>query len=75
MGLLESGEVHPRYASAWNEILNRSVAQICEALVATGEHAVALRQCSPFAGALDSKTRWKIWREVGTSFGSPGPTP
>ena len=26
--------------------------------------AQALRQCSPFAGAVDPRTRWSIWRDV-----------
>jgi hypothetical protein len=28
------------------------------------EEARALRQVTPFAGAIDPRTRWRIWREV-----------
>jgi len=28
------------------------------------DRAKALRQCSPFAGVVDPRTRWKLWREV-----------
>jgi hypothetical protein len=24
----------------------------------------ALRQCTPFAGVVDPRTRWRIWRET-----------
>jgi hypothetical protein len=34
------------------------------------EGARALRQCSPFAGVIDPRTRWRIWREVRERFAS-----
>jgi hypothetical protein len=39
-------------------------------LVDPGESARALRQCSPFAGVVDSRTRWSIWRAVREEFGA-----
>jgi hypothetical protein len=61
---LESGTVHPRYAEAWNEVLSRPLADIQAALTEESEKARALRQMTPFAGAIDPRTRWRIWREV-----------
>jgi hypothetical protein len=34
------------------------------ALLDEGEHARALRQSSPFAGAIDRRTRWRMHAEV-----------
>lgn len=61
---LATQEVHPTYARAWAELLERPLEELCSAIVDRGEKARALRQCSPFAGVLDAPTRWKIWREV-----------
>lgn len=61
---LATGEVHPHWAGEWQSILSRSVEEIRTALVDVSEHARALRQVTPFAGAIDPRTRWHIWREV-----------
>lgn len=63
-GWLTSGEVAPLWARRWNEILSRPVDDIRSALIADTEEARALRQVTPFAGAIDPRTRWRIWREV-----------
>jgi hypothetical protein len=34
------------------------------ALVDPSERGRALRQCTPFAGALDPRTRWRLWAQV-----------
>lgn len=60
----ETGEVHPRYAHAWRELLAGDVNSVAAALVAESERMMALRQSSPFAGVLDARTRWQIWRSV-----------
>lgn len=65
-------QMHPRYADAWREILERPVEEVARVLTDPGERATALRQSTPFAGALDSKTRWKIWREVGERYAREG---
>jgi hypothetical protein len=59
-----SGEVHSTYADAWAAFLSKPVDVLCAWLVDPSEEARAMRQCSPFAGALDAQTRWAIWREV-----------
>src|SRR5262245_44562192 len=52
------------YVIAWEEILKRPVEAVCQVLSSRDPHAIALRQVSPFAGVVDPKTRWRIWRRV-----------
>jgi len=61
---LESSEVSPHWARAWDEVLSRPLSEIRAFLVNESEEARALRQVTPFAGAIDPRTRWRIWREV-----------
>jgi hypothetical protein len=63
-GWLADGSVHPFYARAWHELLAGPAARLLEVLTDPGEAARALRQCSPFAGVVDPRTRWRIWRDV-----------
>ena len=63
-GWLATGSVHRGYAQAWLEVLRGPRERLFEVLADPGEHARALRQCSPFAGVIDARTRWRIWREV-----------
>ncbi|MCC6521484.1 MAG: hypothetical protein IT373_02375 [Polyangiaceae bacterium] len=63
------------YVEAWQAWLARDLEELCLLLVAPGEHARALRQVSPFAGALDARERWRIWRSVGESVQSRGTAP
>ncbi|HEY2031161.1 MAG TPA: hypothetical protein VGH20_18345 [Myxococcales bacterium] len=60
----ESGEHHAPYARAWLAILDGGIERIRAALTDDSEHGRALRQATPFAGAVDPRERWKIWREV-----------
>jgi hypothetical protein len=61
---LESTEVSLHWARAWDEVLSRPLPEIRAFLVDESEEARALRQVTPFAGAIDPRTRWRIWREV-----------
>ena len=61
---LESSEVSPHWARRWDEVLSRPLSEICAFLVEESEEARALRQVTPFAGVIDPRTRWRIWREV-----------
>lgn len=54
----------PAYARAWDELLNGSLETLLAALTDDGEHARARRQSSPFAGAIDARTRWRIHASV-----------
>ncbi len=65
---LREGSVHPRWASAWAALLQRPLPEILAALVDPSQHMRDLRQSSPFAGVLDPRTRWRIWREAGARW-------
>lgn len=52
------------HAQRWREILDRRVAEIAAVLTDEGEEARALRQSTPFAGVLEPRERWRLWREV-----------
>jgi hypothetical protein len=58
------GSVHPSYANAWMSLLDGPTPQLIAMLVDRGERGRALRQCTPFAGVIDPRTRWRVWREV-----------
>lgn len=49
--------IHPRYADAWQELLDGPRDRLRDALRSDDEHAAALRQSSPFAGMLDERER------------------
>ena len=57
-------DVHARYVAGWQRILAGSPAEIAARLVEDSAEMTMLRQVSPFAGALDARTRWQIWRTV-----------
>ena len=63
-GWLRSGTVARAYAEAWREILARPADEVARFLEDPGERARQLRQSSPFAGVIDPRTRWAIWRRV-----------
>jgi hypothetical protein len=63
-GWLRTGGAHRWYAERWAELLRGSVDALCDIMTSGSEEALALRQVSPFAGALDARTRWRIWRAV-----------
>lgn len=62
---LVSGATARPYAEAWEELLSAAPEDIAERLVDPSERMRALRQCSPFAGALDPRERWAILRSSG----------
>ena len=59
-----SEAVHQEYVEAWMRILELPREELTQALLDPGERGRALRQVTPFAGAIDPRTRWRIWREV-----------
>lgn len=69
-GWLADGSVHRVYAEAWHKLLCGPIERLLEVLTDRGETARALRQCSPFAGIVDPRTRWRIWRDVRAEFGA-----
>ncbi len=60
---LEDRARHP-YASAWQQLLDGDLETLCEALTSSDAKMCTLRQASPFAGTLDSRTRWQILKRV-----------
>ena len=52
------------YVDGWASALTGSVTQLARVMTSTAPEHVALRQCTPFAGALGSAERWAIWRAV-----------
>ncbi len=51
-------------AARWAAVLAGDPPSIAAFLVERSEVADELRQSSPFAGALEARERWRIWREV-----------
>lgn len=64
-GWIAAVEAAPWYALQWREVLDGDLASIRRFLTERSERAVELRQSSPFAGALDARERWRLWRETG----------
>ena len=58
------GSVPLAYVEAWERHLAAPLDALCAAIVDESEGARALRQVTPFAGFVDPRTRWRIWREV-----------
>src|ERR1700730_1186905 len=56
--------IAPSYARAWERILRGNVDQLHGILIADTEEARALRQSTPFAGAVEPRERWRIWKET-----------
>ncbi|CAN5920709.1 hypothetical protein BH11MYX3_BH11MYX3_40970 [soil metagenome] len=57
-------EIHVRWIEAWSALLDRPIADVCRMLVDDSEQMTALRQMTPFAGILDARARWSVWRTV-----------
>jgi hypothetical protein len=52
------------YISQWAALLDRDPHEVVRTIVEDSHRMTAMRQVSPFAGLLDPRSRWKIWREV-----------
>jgi hypothetical protein len=63
-GWLRDGSVATPYAEAWQAVLAGPVEAVARFLEDPGEKACQMRQTSPFAGVLDPRTRWSIWRRA-----------
>lgn len=59
-----AGVVDAAWVAAWSEILTLPVGDVIAVLTDPSERARDLRQCSPFAGALAPRDRWRILRGV-----------
>jgi hypothetical protein len=63
-GSVAAGAPHPHYAQGWSALLASPLPIIQARLVDPGPEGTALRQVTPFAGAISPRVRWKLWREV-----------
>jgi hypothetical protein len=61
---LDATPTPPHHAREWAGILAQPISDIALLLEDDGERARELRQSTPFAGALDPRERWRLWREV-----------
>ena len=68
---LADGSVARTYADRWDALLALPLDQLIAAMLDPSEAGRAMRQCSPFAGALDARERWRIRREVRARLGPP----
>ena len=59
---VREGRIHPEWASRWGEVLAGPPQDIADILVDPAQSD--LRQTSPFAGEIDPRERWKVWRSV-----------
>ena len=58
------GRMHEAYLAAWEALLAGPREALLASITADDEAARALRQTTPFAGALDPRERWAIHRAV-----------
>lgn len=63
-----TSSVHPYYAEPWQRLVEGPLEELLALLVEDSERAIDLRHASPFAGYVDPRQRWKIWREVKERF-------
>lgn len=60
----QTGRIDPRWADAWERVLAMPPSRIAQAITADSERGRALRQSSPFAGALNEHERRRVARAV-----------
>ena len=63
-GWLREGTVSRPLAEAWSTLLAQPLEDVTAFLTDSSERARHMRQASPFAGILDPRTRWAIWRRL-----------
>ncbi len=66
---VRSGHAHPHYVAAWTQLLDQPLEVVKARLCADDEEMRALRQASPFAGALSPRERWALFRAVRAEAG------
>lgn len=64
---VERGLHDPRAApwlAEWQQLLDGPRDALLAVLTTDDERCRALRQCTPFAGALTARERWSLWKSV-----------
>jgi hypothetical protein len=59
------GRIDVRWADEWERVLARPLPEIAATIGADNERALALRQSSPFAGAVTEQERRRLLRAIG----------
>jgi len=59
-----AGAVPGPYADAWDRLLDSGIDELSRALAARGEPMTTLRSMTPFAGVVDPRERWRVWRQI-----------
>jgi hypothetical protein len=54
----------PHYRDEWLAVLAQPLESIVAFLGEDSERGRALRQSTPFAGVIEPRERWRIWRSV-----------
>jgi len=52
------------YLDEWARLLDGPESDLQRVLCSDDDHSATLRSCSPFAGLVSARERWRIWREV-----------
>ena len=60
----QQGSLNRFWVEEWERILRGSIDEVSAAIIDPSERGRALRQSTPFAGAIDPRTRWAILRKV-----------
>lgn len=68
----QAGAAAPAEADAWAEVLDGDATAVAALLSEDSERARAMRQSSPFAGALSATERWRMWRATRASLAGVG---
>ncbi|MBX3250914.1 MAG: hypothetical protein KF901_27295 [Myxococcales bacterium] len=70
-GWAATGAVAKPYAAAWVALLEGPLEELLRTLADQSEAARALRQVSPFAGALGARERWALWKRARAELSEP----
>jgi len=60
----DAGTPHRHYARAWSRVLDSPFSVIRQHLLDASPRGCELRQVTPFAGLIDARERWTLWRDV-----------
>lgn len=52
------------YFQRWESLLAGPLDALVHSMTTDDDESRALRQCTPFAGALPPRERWELWRSV-----------
>jgi hypothetical protein len=61
---LSAAATHAALVDQWRSLLDLPPQQLATKLVEDSPEMARLRSCSPFAGELPPRERWRLWREV-----------